>query len=98
TSGASSANGSPPNAPKWRRLPEPAAAPAAGDRRQELAKDVGVDRLLQVMVDAGEGVGDALVVVLPPGDGDQDDVVAVALAQGPRQLVAVHPRHADVEQ
>ena len=68
------------------------------DRRQELAQHVGVDGLLQVVVDAGEGVGDALVVVLAAGDGDQDDVVAVAAAQRSRQLVAVHSRHADVEQ
>src|SRR5678816_3025134 len=94
TSGASSASAWPPSTARSPRPPEGESV----DRWQELAQHVGVDGLLQVVVDAGESVGDAFVVVLATGDGDQDDVVAVAAAQRSCQLVAVHSRHADVEQ
>ena len=66
--------------------------------REHLRQHLQVDGLLQVVVDAPEGVRHARVLVAPAGDGDQDQVVAVALAQAPRELAAVHAGQVHVEQ
>ena len=70
------------------------------DRGEDLAQAIDVRRLDQVVVEAGLARPPLVVLLSPAGQGDQQRRrggrrLARIL---PRDLVAVHPRHADVQQ
>src|SRR5689334_13830875 len=74
--------------------------PERAFERGETVEDLpGRDRLYEVQVEAGLAGAEAVDVLAPPRQRDQIDVAAPRLAADrPGRVVAVHARHADVEQ
>src|ERR1700689_4499263 len=81
------------------RRPIVSSADRGGSQLQQCIELPGVDRLGEVVIEAG-GKGALLVALLTPaGDGDELDVRArPAVADPLRHLVAIRTGHADVEQ
>jgi hypothetical protein len=62
------------------------------------AERIGIDGLLEVVIDKSERGRDTAVVVSSTRDGDQNEFVAEAMPQQRCQLRAIHTRHADIQQ